>query len=129
MATNDLKFTPVGPNTRNGAVCWPEASFSSYKVGYNLTQDCNAAGTALKAGGGATALALARCVAKSRTEAFNKDFNCLDVGGLTCGAPYKCTAPPPPAPSAPAPSPASSDAVTVTAVGSLMLLTSAATGL
>jgi hypothetical protein len=96
MATDDLKFTPVPAGKKNSAVCWPEASFSAYKVGWNLTKDCNAAGTALAAGGGASALALAKCVAKSRTEAYQADFNCLDVGGLTCGAPYKCTKPPPP---------------------------------
>jgi hypothetical protein len=90
MATEDLKFTPVGPGKRNNAICWPEASFSAYKVGYNLTVECNATGTALQAGGGATALALAKCVAKSRTEAYQIDFNCLDVGGLTCGVPYRC---------------------------------------
>jgi hypothetical protein len=105
MATDDLKFTPVPPGKKNSAVCWPEASFSAYKVGWNLTKDCNAAGTALAAGGGPTALALAKCVTKSRTEAYQTDFNCLDVGGLTCGAPYKCTTKPPPPPAPPPPPP------------------------
>lgn len=44
-------------------------------------------------GGGPTALALAKCLSKSRTEAWKKDFNCLDIGGLTCGARYNCTVP------------------------------------
>ena len=48
-----------------------------YKVGYNLATDCNSDGSALCAGGGGTALALAECVAASRISACNSNSTCI----------------------------------------------------
>ena len=99
LAGRDLVYPAVGGGgdfTASTDPCHPEAAFFGYKVAYNLTEDCNADGTALTAGGGPTALELAKCVAVSRIEAYRSadgvDYNCLvDVGGPDCGEPYVCT--------------------------------------
>ena len=86
LAAGNLKYPPVGGGgnwTASADVCHPEAAFYGYKVGYNLTEDCNAGKTALKKGGGATAFALAKCVAKSRVGAYQADFNC-QIGRASC---------------------------------------------
>eukprot|EP01047_Picozoa_sp_COSAG01_P075614 COSAG01_NODE_13011_length_1649_cov_2.258065_1_plen_284_part_00 len=91
LAGGDLKYPAAGGggNRAKGAsVCHPEAAFYGYQVGWNLTADCNCAGTALKAGGGTTALALAKCVSTSRMNAYNATMNTLKyVGPATCPAP------------------------------------------
>jgi hypothetical protein len=98
LAGGDLKYPAVGGGgnyAKGASVCHPEAAFYGYQVGWNLTADCNSNGTALKAGGGATALALAKCVATSRAAAYPTTLNCLDdIGGTSCGVPAAACAPP-----------------------------------
>lgn len=94
LAGADLKYPPVGgggDRSRSASVCHPEAAFYGYQVAWNLTADCNCDGTALNAGGGATALALAKCVTNSRINAYNASYNTLQyVGGAACPPPTPC---------------------------------------
>merc|ERR1712232_821518 len=101
VANMDVLYPAVHPNA-SSSICAPEAGLMAYKKGYNLTADCAAGDTTL-GGGGATALALQKCLMKSRAEAGQSlvnpvdqsvYYNCLDIGGTDCGVPYTCTSAP-----------------------------------
>eukprot|EP01050_Picozoa_sp_SAG11_P014162 SAG11_NODE_1715_length_4396_cov_3.282290_5_plen_115_part_00 len=59
--------------------------------GAPILQSACAEGDTTLGDGGATALALQQCLMESRTNFYDVDMNCLDIGGLDCGQPYVCT--------------------------------------